>query len=114
MEPVMRRILRINGGVKVHRARGGADGLLCLRQHGRKVDGDEIEDALGIVWVTSAVLFYPEAPANICWDFQSPFFCEISFGTVAIPIRGWGMDVTYETEQNRLRGDRAFCVKAPA
>ena len=110
----MRRILRINGGVKVHRARGGADGLLCLRQNRREVDAHEGKDALGTVLVTSVVLFYPEAPANICWDFQSPFFCEISFGTVAIPIRGWGMDVTYETEQNRLRGDRAFCVKAPA
>jgi hypothetical protein len=87
MEPVMRRILRINRGVKVYRARGRADELLCLRQHRREAGGDEVKDALGTVLVTSAVLFYPEAPANICWDFQSPFFCEISFGTVTIPIR---------------------------
>jgi len=87
MEPVMRRILRINRGVKVYRAAGRADGLLCLRQHRREVGAHEAKDALGTVLITSAVLFYLEAPANICWDFKSPFFCETSFGTVTIPIR---------------------------
>jgi hypothetical protein len=65
----MKRILRINRGVKVFGAKGGADGLLCLHQNRKEVGGDEVEEAFGTFWVSSAVLFYPEAPATIGWNF---------------------------------------------